>query len=457
MSLLTIRRTAFALVLGTASSAHAGALIDLYGQAQANDKTLLAAGFQRDSALEARPQALAVLLPQVTGQGTYTLQDQNSSYSTARFGSPTPVTVTQTNKVDEHSLSLSLSQAVFDWAAFTKLKQSDSQMALAETSYQAARQDLILRTAQGYFNVLTAAETLRAADAQNAAIGRQLEQSKQRFEVGLSAITDVQDAQARSDLALAQQLQAESALSSARRALSQITGLTENKVVAVREDLPLAGPDPLTPDTWIEAARQGNLAALAAQLSKTIADADVRIARARHLPTVGIQAGYTDTEGDSTTDGRKSPTSSDGTQIQAILNIPIFAGGATASGVRVALAAQGQRLAEYDNAVRTAERNAGDAYQGVLTGISTVKAYKAAVTSTRTALEASEVGLQVGTRTAIDVLNAQQQLYAAESNYAKSRYDYLTAVLQLKAAAGRLKEADLAEIDRLLVEGQTGE
>ena len=451
MPLTTLRRTAFALVLGTASSAHAGALLDLYGQAQANDKTLQAAGFQRDALREARPQALAALLPQVNGQGTYTINENNTSYSTARFGSPTPMTVTQKTETEERGLSLSLSQAVFDWAAFTRLKQSDSQIALAETGYLAAQQDLILRTAQVYFNVLTASETLRAAQGQNAAIGRQLEQSKQRFEVGLSAITDVQDAQARFDLAVAQELQAESALSSARRALSQITGQVENKVVAVRDDLPLTGPNPPAPASWIDAAKQNNLAALAAQLTKTVADADVRIARSRHLPTLGIQAGYTDTDGDTKTDGLKSPTKSDGSQIQAILNIPIYAGGAVQSGVRSAVATQGQRLAEYDNAVRTAERNAGDAYQGVLTGIATVNAFKAAVISNRTAVEASEVGLQVGTRTAVDVLNAQQLLFAAESNYAQSRYDYLYAVLQLKAAAGRLKETDLAEIDSLLI------
>ncbi len=451
MPLRTLRRTAFALALATTGTAQAGALLDLYGQALANDKTLLAAGYQRDAALEARPQAIAPLLPQVNGRGTYTVQDNTSSYSTARFGSQQPMTITQETENEERTLSLSLSQAVFDWAAFTKLGQSDSQVALAETAYRAAQQDLILRTAQAYFSVLTATETLRAAEAQNAAIGRQLEQSKQRFEVGLSAITDVQDAQARFDLAVAQQLQAESALSSARRALAQITGLADNNVVAVREDLPLTGPAPLAPASWIDAARQNNLSVQAAGLSKTIADADVRIARSRHLPTVGIEAGYSDSEGDNTTDGNKSPTSSDGSQIQAILNIPIYAGGAVQSGVRVARATQGQRLAEYENAVRTAERSAGDAYQGVLTGISSVKAFKAAVTSTRTALEASEVGLQVGTRTAIDVLNAQQQLYAAESNYAKSRYDYLFSVLQLKAAAGRLSQADLGEIDALLV------
>lgn len=452
MAFQTLRRTAFALALGAASTGHAGALLDLHTLAEANDKALQVSAYQRDAALEARPQALAALLPQVNAQGNYTIQDQNSSYSTARFGSPQPATVMQNNKVQDRSLSLSLSQALFDWAAFARLKQSDSQMALAETAYQAARQDLILRSAQAYFNVLTATETLRAADAQHAAISRQLEQSKQRFEVGLSAITDVQDAQARSDLALAQQLQASTALSSARRVLTQITGVADHKVVAVREDLPLTGPDPLLPDTWADAARQGNLAVLAAQLTQAVADADVKIARARHLPTVGLQAGYSESQGDTTTDGRKSPTSSDGTQIQAILTVPIFAGGAVQSGVRSALAVQGQRRAEYDNTVRSAERSAGDAYQAVLTGISTVKAYKAAVTSTRTALEASEVGLQVGTRTAVDVLNAQQLLFAAESNYAQSRYNYLLSVLQLKASAGRLKEADLAEIDRLLIE-----
>ncbi|MES2885552.1 MAG: TolC family outer membrane protein [Pseudomonadota bacterium] len=451
MSYRMLRRTAFALALSAASSAHAGALLDLYGQAQANDKTLLGASYQRDAALESRPQALAALLPQVNGQGTYTVQESNSSYSTSRFGSPMPQTITQKSESDDRTLSLSLSQAIFDWAAFTRLKQSDSQMALAETAYQAARQDLILRTAQAYFNVLTAAETLRAAEAQKSAIGRQLEQSKQRFEVGLSAITDVQDAQARADLAIAQQLQADFALSAARRALAQITGAAENKVVAVREDLPLSGPDPLNPQVWTDAAREANLAVLAAQLTKTIADADVKIARSRHLPTLGVQAGYSDSKGDNTTDGNQSPTKSDGSQIQAILTLPIYAGGAVQSGVRAARASQGQRLAEYENTVRSAERSAGDAYQGVITGISSVKAFKASVTSTRTALEASEVGLQVGTRTAIDVLNAQQLLYAAESSYAQSRYNYLYSVLQLKAAAGRLTEADLAEIDRLLI------
>ncbi len=451
MTFRTFRRTALAVALSCAGSAHAGALLDLYAQAEANDETLRSATFQRDAALESRPQALAALLPQVNGVGSYALQDNSNSYSTARFGSPNPTTISQNSNTDDRVLSLSLSQAIFDWAAFTRLKQSDSQLALAETSYQAARQDLILRTAQAYFNVLTATETLRAADAQSAAISRQLEQSKQRFDVGLSAITDVQDAQARFDLATAQQLQADSVLSSSRRALTQITGAVENKVVAVRVDLPLTGPEPLTPALWSDAARLANLSVVAAQLRDSIAEADVTIARSRHLPTLGLSAGYSESAGHYKISGNKSPTSSDGSQIQATLTVPIFAGGAVQSGVRVARASLGQRQAEYANAVRTAERSTGDAYQGVLTGIATVNAYKAAVVSTRTALEASEVGLQVGTRTGIDVLNAQQLLYAAESNYAQSRYNYLLSILQLKLAVGRLQATDLAEIDRLLV------
>jgi len=451
MTLRPFHLTSFVLAASLAGTAHAGALMDVYAQAEANDKTLQAAGFQRDATREARPQAIAALLPQLNGQGSYSVQDSTTAYSSARFGQVPAVTISQDTKSEDTTLSLSLSQAIFDWAAFTRLGQSHSQVALAETGYEAARQALMLRTAQAYFSVLTTGEILRAGIAQTAAIGRQLEQSKQRFEVGLSAITDVQDAQARADLALAQQLQAETAHSAAQRVLAQITGSRSNKVVAVREELPLTGPEPLSADGWMESARKSNLAVIAAQLAAKVAEADLTIARSRHLPTLGLQAGYSDASGDYTSNGIQSPTSSEGTQVQAILTVPIFSGGATQSGVRAAKALQGQRQAEYDDAVRTAERNAGDAYQGVLSGISSVKAFKAAVTSTRTALEASEVGKEVGTRTAVDVLNAQQQLYAAESNYAKARYDYLLALLQLKQAAGRLEPKDLASIDRLLV------
>jgi len=448
-----LRRTAFALALCASATAEAGALLDLYGRAADNDKVLEAARHQRDAALQARPQALAALLPQINGQASYEIAEQTTKTSTARFGDPAARPLQQDDEQTQIVLALNVTQAVFDWAAFSRLKQASARTALAEAGFEAAAQNLILRTAQAYFNVLTAGETLRAAQAQKASIGRQLEQSRQRFEVGLSAITDVQDAQARSDLAVAQEVQAEVTLAAARRALAQITGSADNNVIAVREDLPLAGPDPGDSAAWSKAAREANLAVVVARLNERVAQGDVSVAHAGHLPTLGLQGGYRDSDGDATTDGVDFPVRSQGTQVQAVLNVPLFAGGAVRAGVRAASSIAQQRRAEAEDAERTAERTAGDAYQGVLAGIASVKALKAAVVSSRTALEASEVGLQVGTRTSVDVLNAQQLLFTAESNYAQARYNYLLSVLQLKAAAGRLTAADLAEIDRLLVAG----
>ena len=435
----------------TATPAQAGALLDVYEKGLAQDKTLEAARYARDAAVEARPQALSLLLPQLSGTGSYSYDQTTQSYSTARFGSPQPVTVSQKSKTDGTSYGLNLTQTVFDWSAITKLRQSDDAVALAETTYRAAQQDLIFRTAQAYFNVLTAADTLRAAVAQNQAIGQQLEQFRQRFEVGLSAITDVQDAQARYDLTVATQLQAETALASAKRVLAQLTGSNDNVVTTVRDDLPLVGPDPQSPVAWAEAARKDNPLVLEAQLAAAIAERDVTIARAKGLPTVGLQGGYSRSDNNYTSNGATSPQSSYGPSVQAVLTVPIYTGGAIASGTRAANATYLQRQTQFVDAQRTAERSAGDAYQAVLTGISSVNAYRAAVISNRTAVEASQVGQQVGTRTAVDVLNAEQLLYAAESSYAQARYTYLLSVLQLKETAGRLTEQDLAEVDRLLV------
>jgi len=309
--------------------------------------------------------------------------------------------------------------------------------------------------ATAYFNVLAAADTLRFSQAENQAVGRQLEQSKQRFEVGLSAITDVQEAQARYDLTVASLINAETALSSARRVLAETTGGTDSAASAVPEDVPLAGPDPQVPATWIEAARKDNLNVLSARLQAEIAKKDVGIAQAGHLPTLSLEAGYNDSSGDFTNNvsGATSDEAAKGNSIGVVARLPLFAGGAVRANVKAASSTASQRQALLESAVRTAERTTGDAYQGVLAGIARVKAFKQAVLSSKTALEASQVGLEVGARTSIDVLNAQQQLYAAERDYARARYDYLLSVLQLKQSAGRLGEADLAEIDRLLIGG----
>ena len=432
-----------------ASPAQANALLDAYQKALSNDKTLQAAEFQRDALLEARPQARAAYLPQIGAQGSITQQDSNSTFSSAQFGAGNS-SQTQSTKSTKNAYSVSLTQALFNWEAIQRLRQSTDQIALAETSYRAAQQTLILRVAQAYFNVLAAADNLQFSIAENTAVGRQLEQSKQRFDVGLSAITDVQEAQSRYDLTVAQQIDADTALASAKRVLTTITA-SDDALTGLREDLPLTGPDPDTPATWIEAARRDNLSVLAARLVADIAKTDIKAVRAKHLPTLSIEAGYSSSDAsDTKINGNSAPSTNDGTSVALVARLPIFAGGAVQSGVRAASSTYAQRTAEFENATRTAERQTGDAYQGVLAGISRVKAYKQAVLSTKTALEASEVGLQVGARTSIDVLNAQREVSNAERTYSRARYDYLLAILSLKQSAGRLNEADLAEIDRVL-------
>ena len=447
-----------ALAFVLPATAQANALLELYEQARGNDKTLLAAQYQRDAALEAKPQARAAFMPQINGRASYTRQESERSFSAAQFGGPPGATVSQENENKERDFSLSLSQALFNWEAIQNLRKADDQVALAETGYRAAQQDLILRVAAGYFNLLAASDTLRFAEAENKAVERQLEQFKQRFEVGLSAITDVQEAQARYDLTVALKINAETALTSARRVLTEITGNADPRVAAVPENFPMPGPDPLTPATWADAARRDNLNVLAARLQAELAGADVKLAYSRHMPTLSLEGGYSDSSGDFTSQtggdpSSTSPQESKGSQLALIARVPIFAGGAIRSGVRAATATANQRQAQLESAARTAERQTGDAYQGVLAGVARVNAFKQAVLSSKTALEASEVGLSVGARTSIDVLNAQQQLYAAQRDYARARYDYLLSVLQLKLSAGRLGDADLAEIDRLLVGG----
>lgn len=444
-----------ALALAAAQTAEAGALLDAYNKAQSNDRTLQAAAYQRDAALQAKPLALSAFLPQLGGQASYTYTDSENSFSDSRFAGSGANTITQTSNSQERGLSLSLSQAVFNWEAFKRLQQSDGTIALAETGYRAASQQLVLRLAQAYFNVLAAQDFVSFAEAENKAVERQLEQSKQRFEVGLSAITDVQEAQARFDITVAQKIDADTQLASAHRALAEITNSPDDAIVPVAEDFPLAGPDPLSQQAWVDAAKASNLNILSARIRAAIAEDDVRIAAAKHLPTVSVEGGYANNDSSNATfttsrGGSRSPVTSSGSQIAVVARLPIFSGGAIEAGRKAAKATALQRFTELESASRTAERQTGDAYQGVMSGIARVKALKQAVKSTQTALEASQVGLQVGARTAIDVLNAQREVSSAQRNYAQARYNYLISVLTLKLSAGRLGEADLAEIDRLL-------
>lgn len=431
------------LVLALPGAVQANDLIRVYDLAVQNDASFRAARYARDAAVEARPQARAALLPQINGSYDYGYSD--SSGSVDQGGG---VTRQIGNYGTDETLSVSLSQSVFSLANWQTLRQSSEQVALAQAVYRNNEQALSLRVAEAYFGVLSATDALRSTEGENKAVERQLEQAKRRFEVGLSAITDVQEAQARYDLTVANVLQAQQALSVAQQALAEITGTAPAGIAALQDEIPLPAPQPADIEAWVQAALDGNLDLVAATLNLTIAERGVGVAKARHLPTVDLQAGYRD----NTSESGSFPQDTTGTSVGVGISVPIFAGGATQSAVRQALATRGQREAEREGSERLVARTTRDAYQAVITNVSRVKAFKQAVLSSTTALEASETGLEVGTRTAVDVLNAQQQLYLAERNYYQSRYDYLLSVLRLKSAAGKLTVQDLAEIDRLLVQ-----
>jgi outer membrane protein len=428
----------FSLVSGTAN---ANELLRIYDLALKNDTVLEAAGFGRDAGSEVKPQALAALLPQIgAGYSKGRVHEETTPSNPLLRGSG------GTSDYNTSNLSLTLNQTVFDLSAFQALSRSNDQVALAVASYRAAEQGLILRTAQAYFNVLSAADNLRSSLSQKKAVEQQLEQSQKRFEVGLSAITDVQEAQARDDLASAQIIADQQTLDSGKETLSEITGTPTTALAAMQEDFPLPSPDPVNVDSWVQNAEAGNYNVLIAGLNSQIAKKTVNIAWSKHLPTLGLQGQYSDGDRGGFNGAQQTQTS-----IGATVSLPIFSGGATQSVIRQADYTYQQSLAQLEGTKRSTQTQTRNSFQGVLAGASRVKALKQAVLSSTTALDASQMGLQVGARTSIDVLNAQQQLYSAQRDYLKSRYDYLLNVLNLKSAAGRLTVQDLAEIDRLLV------
>ena len=429
-------------------TAQANSLISVYEQGLKNDTQLQAAAHQRDALIEARPQARAAYLPQITAGYGYSRDNTTTTVDPPNVCDFVANTSRCKTNDTTRGLTLTLNQNLFNWQALQQIRQADDQVAIAEAAYRAAQQDLVLRVAQAYFSALSASDSLRSTEAENKAVERQLEQARKRFEVGLSAITDVQDAQARYDLTVAGIIGARQTLDSAMEGLAVITGQLPDKLIALQEDIPLPAPDPANVNDWISAARENNLALIASRLTADAAKKGIEVARSGHIPSLALRDQYTDGS-----QGGRFAAEQQQNSIGLQLSVPIYSGGFVRSGVRAASATHEQRIAEYEGQKRQVDRQTRDAYQGVLAGASRVKALKQAVLSNTTALQASETGLEVGARTAVDVLNAEGLLYAAQRDYYRARYDYLYSVLALKAAAGRLGVKDLEEIERLLVRG----
>jgi len=431
------------LALVAPAAVSANELQRLYDLAVENDPALRAARGIRAQGVYQAPQARGALLPQINGSGG------KGNVKTTRTinGAEEPEEDT-----DYEILTLSLDQALFDASAWNRWQQAEANADAARANYRIAEQALVLRAAEAYFTLLGSADSVRFADAEKKAVERSLELAKKRFEVGLSAITDVQEAQARYDLAVAQMIDAEQALDIAKVLIAEITADTSTKIVPLRDDIPLLGPSPDNVNDWLKASSENNLSIAVARALQESASQGVDAAWAGHYPRLGF-VGQLDNRSGSVYTGPVSGTlnsETDETTIGLQVTVPIFAGGSTQAGVNIARGLRDQRAAELEQQRRAVERATRNAYQGVIAGVARVKALRQAVLSNNTALEASEVGLEVGARTAVDVLDAQRELYRAQRDHARSRYDYLLNILRLKALAGQLTRKDLNEVDALL-------
>jgi outer membrane protein len=375
-----------------------------------------------------------------------------------------PFSVPSENRAEDQNWSITLRQTLFRWDQIVDLKRADKSVARAEAVREAAQQDLIVRVAQRYFDVLAAEDRLRSRNADREAIARRLEQAKQRFEVGLSAITDVQESQAVYDQSVADEIAAKRSLATAREFLREITGEYVSNLSAPKEDFPLENPNPNSERDWVDLSLNQNLNLVASRLDERLARDEIAYRRNGHYPTLELIATTSDADSDSdfripsvstTWSPTDRETQSDSIRIQ--LNVPLFSGGTTSSRVKEAVYLHRASREQLQRVTRETERQARDAYLGVLSEMSRVSALRQAVASSRTALEATQAGFDVGTRTIVDVLNSQFALYASTTNYEQARYDYIMNVLRLKQAAGTLQVQDLEEIDEWLVGRKTPE
>jgi outer membrane protein len=435
MKRLCLYLIAAALGLATAAP-QAANLLELYEQARLSDPVYQAAAADLRARLEAKPQARSGLLPNVGFTGTI---------SRDRFdprGAPSNTSTTET-------YGLALRQSLFRRDRLLQLDQADYLVAQAEADYAAATQALVLRVSDAYFATLAAHDTLLFAAAEKNAITRQLDQAQQRFEVGLTAITDVHETQAAYDLAVSREIEAQAQLDNAYEALRELAGMRPQALAALSTDLPLVEPEPRSPDAWVDTALEQNLALVSAMAGLAVRQQEVRIQRAGHLPTLDLTAGYGYRDQALTSAGAQNIEREEGS-IGLELNIPIYSGGLTSSRTREARARFQESQALVDGVRRNAERQVREAYRGVTADISQVRALDQALQSSRTALRAQEAGMEVGTRTTVDVLNAQRELFRAERDRAQARYTYLLNGLRLKQAAGILGPEDLAPINAYL-------
>ncbi|MFB3083531.1 MAG: TolC family outer membrane protein [Gammaproteobacteria bacterium] len=430
------------LLLGLAMSPEpelfAANLLEVYNLAYESDPELKRIQADRRATLEAVPQARAQLLPALNFNAN--VSQHNQDIKTEQLAGTS-------GEVDfnRHGYSLDLTQPIFRRDRFIQLKQANSQVKQADAEVAAALQDLIVRSAERYYNVLAAQDNIEFVRAEKRSLQRQLEQASQRFEVGLIAITDVKEAEAGYNRAVAREIEAENLLNNAREQLREITGEYLTELTPLSADLPLLEPAPPNIDEWTQTALEQNLKVTAARYAVDIAREEISRQSAGHLPTLDLVANQSFLSA-----GGRFASDTTNASVGVELNVPIFQGGEVNSLTREARAQYQASLDRLERERRAAQRATREAYLGVIANISSVKALKLTVESQEIALQATNAGFEVGTRTGVDVVASERALLESRRDHARARYDYILQALRMKQAAGTLSPDDVEQFNHYL-------
>lgn len=423
-------------------------LVELYQRARQYDAEFAAAQAANRAAQERLPQARSRFLPNVNLNATTHYNNNDITFS----GST--IAPSGTRRYNSRGYNIGLVQPLFNRENNAVLGRAQAEIDEADARLEVAEQDLILRVAQAYFDVLLAQDSVNYVAAQKAAVGEQLAQAKRNFEVGTATITDTHEAQARYDMITAQEIAAANDLEVRRRALERLTGARAVNPTPLRANIPLDPPQPTAVEHWIQRATDQSPELKAQRALAEAARSDIERARSAKFPIVDAVANHGDQRaGGGTFGGSDTRATSVGVQ----LNYQIFEGGARDSRVREAIANQERAQQAYADAERRVELAARQAYLGVTSGVAQVRALEQALTSSQASMDSTRLGFEVGVRTSVDVLNAQQQLTSARRELAQARYNYLLSRLRLEAAAGTLDENDLRDVSAGMDDGAAAE
>lgn len=442
-----MKKTKLSLLIGLMTllplTTQANSLLDVYELALKNDAQLKADKARYDADQEYSNLYRAGLLPQINAGATLNKEDTESTDNLSN--------TTTKNDYDSQGWDISLDQTLFDMSTWYIYKQGKKLSEQAEAQFGADQQSLIVRVATAYFDVLRSVDILEASIAEEKAYGKQLEQTKQRFEVGLTAITEVHEAQAAYDGAVANKLEAQGNMEISYEALEVLTGKPEDQVAPLMLNFPVIDPIPSNRADWVEFALKNNYALKAAKLRADAQLQNAKSNKAGHLPTVGARLGYSDTDADGLRSSNNFDDTTDGSSIRIRLDVPIYSGGATSANTRRAYATFTEFQENYNKAQRDVIQGARASHLSVETGVARVQARKQAIVSSQSALEATQSGYEVGTRNLVEVLLAQRNLYQARRDYSDALFDYVIDTVELREVAGMLTPADVQEIDKWLM------